>query len=190
MALKPAFMLAAFLSAVPAIAHAQPASDPQSLRALADQANDLCRGQPGDNPEAAILCEVRDDVYRRLRALGWCFGTPDLPASQWRWVRCPATSRTQGSAPRQVTEWRSPGMTTTRPFRMEGPFVVKWRSEGFLQIMLMTGTRQFPEALLANQVNGGEGESYVPRGGEFHLTISGMAPSHVWIETMDGSRPR
>ncbi|HEY4250820.1 MAG TPA: hypothetical protein VGM87_06455 [Roseomonas sp.] len=78
------------LMALPAAA--QTPSEPTGLLALERHANELCRGMSGDNPETASLCEVRDDLVRRLRSVGWCYGQRGEISAQMRWHRCNARS--------------------------------------------------------------------------------------------------
>lgn len=73
-------------------AAAQTPAEPHGLLELAQRANQLCRGTPGDNPETESLCQVRDDLVRRLRGVGWCYGQRGEIGAQMRWHRCNAQS--------------------------------------------------------------------------------------------------
>lgn len=67
---------------------AQTSVDATGLLQLVEMANGLCRGGSGDRPETEIACQVRDDLVRRLRDVGWCYGEAGQAGYQMRWHRC------------------------------------------------------------------------------------------------------
>ncbi|MBW6397025.1 hypothetical protein KPL78_04155 [Roseomonas sp. HJA6] len=69
-------------------AAAQTVVDGSGLLRLVQTANELCRGGTGDSIETEIACEVRDDLVRRLREVGWCYGEVGQAGYQMRWHRC------------------------------------------------------------------------------------------------------
>jgi len=69
-------------------AAAQTAVDASGLLRLEQMANELCRGGSGDRPETEIACQVRDDLVRRLRDVGWCYGEVGQAGYQMQWHRC------------------------------------------------------------------------------------------------------
>jgi hypothetical protein len=65
------------------------AADVRSLIARSEAANDKCRGGSGDEPATFIACGERNEMLRRIEALGWCKGkTTDETAADYRWHRC------------------------------------------------------------------------------------------------------
>ena len=76
-----------------------------------------------------------------------------------------------------IADWSGSGMTTTRPFHADGPFEIEWDASGFFQTMLdRVGGG---ETIIANQIEGGPGSSYVPEGGDYYLKVSAMARWHA-----------
>ena len=67
---------------------AQTAVDAAGLLQLVEMANGLCRGGSGDRPETEIACQVRDDLVRRLREVGWCYGEAGPAGHQMLRHRC------------------------------------------------------------------------------------------------------
>ncbi len=65
---------------------------PNYLIELQAKANELCRGVSGDNPQSEALCQVRDDLTRRLRAQGLCYGERGQIGAEMRWHWCNANS--------------------------------------------------------------------------------------------------
>jgi hypothetical protein len=81
-------LLLLLLLAAPAAAQPRP----DGLLALESQANALCRGGSGDDPQTIQACEVRDDLVRRLLALDWCRGRQGEVGAEMSWHRCEARS--------------------------------------------------------------------------------------------------
>lgn len=75
-------------------------------------------------------------------------------------------------------QWSGNGLTTTRPFRMTGPWEIQWESQrDGIQIYLYRPggpTGQTMLGVLANQSGPGRGSAYVPNGGEFFLNINAI----------------
>lgn len=56
------------------------------------QADDKCRGLPGDDPQSQAFCKQRDDLSKELAAVGVCFGRQSQIEAEFRWHRCGADS--------------------------------------------------------------------------------------------------
>jgi hypothetical protein len=68
---------------------ARPSAEaPTALLAEFEALNGACRGGRGDDPRTVEACAERDAAYRRLEALGWCFGRPGEFEYEKRWQPC------------------------------------------------------------------------------------------------------
>lgn len=60
--------------------------------------NGNCRGGSGDSDETWKACGRRDDIGKKLEAIGWCYGRPGEAGYQMDWHRCDAADSTQVAA--------------------------------------------------------------------------------------------
>jgi hypothetical protein len=74
------------------------------------------------------------------------------------------------------------GAGTTRPFHMDGPFVVTWTltgANGLFQASIMPKTGGDSMAaltgIIANQMDTTPGQSYQPAGGDFYISVNDVA---------------
>lgn len=65
-----------------------PPPDIQLLIEQENLLNDRCRGGSGDQTETWAACENRDEIYKSLKAQGWCYGHEPQPMSDRRWEPC------------------------------------------------------------------------------------------------------
>lgn len=52
------------------------------------EAENKCRGGPGDDPETDMACEEREQIDSRLTAAGWCYGEPGQYGYEMKWHEC------------------------------------------------------------------------------------------------------
>jgi hypothetical protein len=65
---------------------------PRYLIELQDKADELCRGT-STSSQTDDLCQVRDDLARRLLARGVCYGQRGQISAEMRWHWCNANSQ-------------------------------------------------------------------------------------------------
>jgi len=65
---------------------------PADLIELWGRAEDMCRGGLPENPQQPDFCAVRNDLSRRLRRFGVCYGMGDQPTMDYRWHWCTRAS--------------------------------------------------------------------------------------------------
>lgn len=129
-------------------------------------AQDRSRPQPAPQPSALAECVHIEEGERRLA----CY---DRIARR----EAPAPAPQQAPAG-DLAQWSGNGMTTTRPFRADGPWELKWEASGnIFQVFLYRAGEVHGQAMpniVANQMGSGPGSSYVPRGGEYYLVVNAM----------------
>lgn len=64
-------------------------------------------------------------------------------------------------------------MTTTRPFHADGPWELRWDAGGFFQATLEKVGGE--EDTVANQLQPGQGSSYVPTAGDYYVKFVAMS---------------
>jgi hypothetical protein len=69
-------------------AWAQTVRPPSHLIELWGKADELCRGLPGGDREGEAACQIRDDLMRRIRSFGFCYGMQDQISTEFRWHAC------------------------------------------------------------------------------------------------------
>lgn len=70
-----------------ALANGQP-DEVQSLITQWKEQNTLCRGLHGDDPRMPVACDARQELGRKIDALGWCYGRKGELGYQMVWHRC------------------------------------------------------------------------------------------------------
>ncbi len=75
-------------------------------------------------------------------------------------------------------EWDGNGLTVTRPFHISGPWELRWTSEDGFFAVLKSPSGETIDAL-AEQSKGGDGHTYVPKGGDYTLEIHGFGEWHA-----------
>lgn len=66
--------------------------DPKTMVTLWYQANDACRGGPGDSKATWAACDEREAYGKRLDQLGWCYGKRGQYGYQMKWHVCTPSS--------------------------------------------------------------------------------------------------
>jgi hypothetical protein len=129
-------------------------------------AQDRSRPQPAAQPSALSECVRIDNAEQRLA----CY---DRVAR-----RDAAQPNTPAAASGIEAQWSGNGLTTTRPFRVSGPWELQWDSAGnFFQVFLYRAGEVHGQAIpniVANQPGSGSGSSYVPQSGEFYLVVNAI----------------
>ena len=83
-----------------------------------------------------------------------------------------------GQSTSGTVDFSGTGARTTRPFTMRGPWTVYWNAKGdIFQIYLYSGNGDLVD-VSANQMQAGEGSSYVARGGTFYLEVNALG---IWV---------
>ena len=72
-------------------------------------ANEACRGGSGDNPATRKACKHRENIYRRIKESGWCWGPTDAFEYQKHWLVCKGSIshqvRKADQAPTKKKKW-------------------------------------------------------------------------------------
>lgn len=132
-------------------------------------------GRPGtgflsDADAAALEAEPKEakGIAPPAARLAPPVSSPSLPPSAPEGAP-PAAPAVTGRASIILGSWSGNGDRNTRPFHAPGPWELRWRSGGFLAIVI----RSVDGNMFANASgNGGPGESYVPKGGDFYLEVA------------------
>ena len=73
-----------------------------------------------------------------------------------------------------IVEYSGQGMHSTRPFSVRGPWEVQWAASGdFFSIILYTADGRMVD-VVANQMGGGKGASFRPKGGNYYFAMNAM----------------
>lgn len=54
--------------------------------------NEICRGGSGDERKTLRACDMRDQLYRKMRSMNLCYGKNGQYGYQYRWHHCAPTS--------------------------------------------------------------------------------------------------
>jgi hypothetical protein len=87
-------------------------------------------------------------------------------------IRITPPAEKSPSPEKAIAQWSGNGMTTTRPFHVDGPWELQWSASGFFQAFLKRAGGD--DEIVANQVEAGSGSSYVADGGDYSLTVNAM----------------
>ena len=72
-----------------------------------------------------------------------------------------------------IQKWSGNGLLNTRPFTTTGPWELQWDSSGLMQVF-MSNANGDDQEVIANQVSGGHGTSYIPKPGTYLLKFNAL----------------
>ncbi len=82
---------------------------------------------------------------------------------------------TQAAADVPVARWAGSATMTTRPFHVDGPWEVRWRSDGaFSAVLHLVGAAT--TTLIAQAPQHGASSAYQPKAGDFYLEVDASGP--------------
>lgn len=92
------------------------------------------------------------------------------------------------SADTQVRRIEGAGSHTSRPFRVDGPWELKWSSQSIMSIALrdVNGTHV---GHYMSTMSGGTGSAYQPKGGVFYLEATGAGSWTLEVIAINGNTP-
>lgn len=88
-------------------------------------------------------------------------------------------------ATNQTVTFSGSGTTTTRPFAVDGEWVLQWKAKGFLAVHLYNLKARLNERLMfVYAADGGKGESYHPDPGTYFVNIVASEPWSISIHEL------
>jgi hypothetical protein len=73
---------------IASVGSASTQGNPRALIARWQQANEDCRGGPGDKASMQRACDRRDGLGRQLYRAGWCYGRRGESGADYKWHKC------------------------------------------------------------------------------------------------------
>ena len=145
------------------------------------------RFESSNMPRIVLAFEYDAYSRQRLRAAGGEgveMGPPrDDPPAPAASPRRPEL--TQAAADVPVAHWAGSATMTTRPFHVDGPWEVRWRSDGAFTVLLHP-VGSAPATVVAQARDHGASSAYQPQAGDFYLEVDASGPWTVDVVQVAG----
>ncbi|HQU29006.1 MAG TPA: hypothetical protein PKZ24_07580 [Nitrospirales bacterium] len=90
---------------------------------------------------------------------------------------------------RELLTFSGTGTKNTRPFTVKGEWEIQWESSGLIMASLHTKEGSL-EGIVINAPDGGKGDSYFPKAGEYYFTVNAIKDWTITImDLIPGNSP-